>query len=106
MSDFRDSGASRPLFLSSAKMKSQILRPARAATLTIGSVVFVHGLTGNRDKTWTHSNGTFWPEVLAADLPQARIMTFGYDADVVRFWSIASSNRLDDHGKSLANAIL
>lgn len=33
-------------------------------------------------------------------------MTFGYDADVVRFWTIASSNRLDDHGKSLAYSIL
>lgn len=33
-------------------------------------------------------------------------MTFGYDADVVRFWTIASSNRLDDHGKSLAYALL
>lgn len=33
-------------------------------------------------------------------------MTFGYDADVVRFWTIASSNRLNDHGKSLAYALL
>src|SRR5947207_15934492 len=33
-------------------------------------------------------------------------MTFGYDADVVRFWTIASSNRLPDHGKSLAYALL
>jgi pimeloyl-ACP methyl ester carboxylesterase len=33
-------------------------------------------------------------------------MTFGYDADVVRFWTITSSNRLDDHGKSLAYAVL
>lgn len=27
-------------------------------------------------------------------------MTFGYDADVVRFWTMASSNRLVDHGNS------
>ncbi|KAJ9654852.1 hypothetical protein H2201_008926 [Coniosporium apollinis] len=33
-------------------------------------------------------------------------MTFGYDADVVRFWTISSSNRLPDHGKSLAYALL
>jgi hypothetical protein len=33
-------------------------------------------------------------------------MTFGYDADVVRFWTLASSNRLDDHGKSLVYALL
>ncbi|EKG11263.1 protein of unknown function DUF676 hydrolase-like protein [Macrophomina phaseolina MS6] len=33
-------------------------------------------------------------------------MTFGYDDDVVRFWTIASSNRLTYHGKSLAYALL
>jgi protein SERAC1 len=33
-------------------------------------------------------------------------MTFGYDADIVRFWTIASSNRLGDHGKSLVYALL
>ncbi|KAF2200063.1 hypothetical protein GQ43DRAFT_441917 [Delitschia confertaspora ATCC 74209] len=70
-------------------------------------IVFVHGLTGNREKTWTHRNGTFWPcALLSEDFPNARIMTFGYDADVVHFWTIASSNRLDDHGKSLAYALL
>jgi len=71
------------------------------------SIVFVHGLTGNREKTWTHRNSTFWPgALLSQDIPRARIMTFGYDADVVRFWTIASSNRLDDYGKSLAYALL
>ncbi|KAF2787747.1 hypothetical protein K505DRAFT_379390 [Melanomma pulvis-pyrius CBS 109.77] len=70
-------------------------------------IVFVHGLTGNREKTWTHPNNTFWPSaLLSQDFPSARIMTFGYDANVVRFWTIASSNRLDDHGKSLAYALL
>jgi hypothetical protein len=67
----------------------------------------VHGLTGNREKTWTHGNGIFWlRDLLREDFPRARIMTFGYDADVVRFWTIASSNRLQDHGKSLAWAVL
>lgn len=73
----------------------------------MSSIVFVHGLTGNREKTWTHQNKTFWPiALLSEDFPRARILTFGYDADVVRFWTIASSNRLDDHGKSLAYALL
>jgi len=70
-------------------------------------IVFVHGLTGNREKTWAHRNGTFWPgTLLSEDIPRARIMMFGYDADVVRFWTLASSNRLDDHGKSLVYALL
>jgi protein SERAC1 len=33
-------------------------------------------------------------------------MIFGYDADVVRFWTIPTSNQLSDHGKSLAYALL
>jgi hypothetical protein len=45
-------------------------------------------------------------QLLAEDFPQARIITFGYDADVVKFWTIASSNCLSDHGKSLAQALL
>ncbi|CZR63528.1 uncharacterized protein PAC_13425 [Phialocephala subalpina] len=66
-------------------------------------IVFVHGLTGNRDKTWTHTNDFFWPLELAKDIPTARIMTFGYDADVVKLWGIAGSNNLRNHGKSLAS---
>ncbi|PVH71701.1 hypothetical protein DL98DRAFT_520934 [Cadophora sp. DSE1049] len=68
-------------------------------------IVFVHGLTGNRDTTWTHPNGTFWPSLLAQAHPTAKIMTFGYDADVVRLWGMAGSNKLRDHGKALAYAV-
>jgi pimeloyl-ACP methyl ester carboxylesterase len=66
------------------------------------SIVFVHGLTGDRETTWTHSNGTYWPrDLLPQALPTARIITFGYDADVVHMWETASTNGLYDHGKSL-----
>lgn len=41
------------------------------------------------------------------DFPKARIMSFGYDADAVKLWTVrpAGSNDLRDHGKSLANGI-
>jgi len=70
-------------------------------------VVFVHGLTGNRETTWTHKKTrTFWPlDLLPNDLPNARILTFGYDADVIRVLDAASSNSLRDHGKSLAHEL-
>lgn len=69
------------------------------------SIVFVHGLTGNRETTWTHTNGVFWPRELVEDIQTARIMTFGYDADVTKLWGTAGNNNLRNHGKSLAYAV-
>ncbi|KAL8388997.1 hypothetical protein RB595_008875 [Gaeumannomyces hyphopodioides] len=67
-------------------------------------VCFVHGLTGDREKTWTaHGCSEPWPKTL---LPGAlagarlRTLTFGYDAYVVRA-STASANRVGDHANSL-----
>ena len=66
--------------------------------------MFVHGITGGRDTTWTHQDGTFWPrDLLAKSFPAARIMTFGYDADVARLLGPASNNTLRDHGRTLCN---
>jgi hypothetical protein len=68
------------------------------------SIVFVHGLTGNRESTWTDKpTKVFWPkDLLAEDLSRARIITFGYDADIVRGLSVAGNGTLRDHGKALA----
>src|SRR5271156_1339560 len=74
---------------------------------TDSSIVFVHGLTGNRETTWTDkSSKIFWPrDLLKADLPDVRIMTFGYDADIVHFWDMASQNRIGNHAQNLVNAL-
>jgi hypothetical protein len=67
-------------------------------------ICFVHGLAGNREDTWT-ANGerTSWPEaLLPSRLQKARILTYGYDAYVLRK-SVASSNRLIDHSTNLLN---
>lgn len=67
-------------------------------------ICFVHGLTGNRDSTWT-APGQFmpWPKgFLPQYLPKARILTYGYDAYVVRKSGV-SSNRLIDHATNLMN---
>lgn len=39
------------------------------------------------------------------DLPTARIMTFGYDADIIGALRVAGSNTLRDHGKTLAHEL-
>ncbi|MCJ1235985.1 hypothetical protein MMC14_003962, partial [Varicellaria rhodocarpa] len=66
-------------------------------------IVFVHGLTGDRENTWTHKEtGEFWPrDLLSKDLEKARIMTFGYDANVAKLNDMTSMSTLRDHGKSL-----
>ena len=65
-------------------------------------VCFVHGLTGNRDSTWTASGQQeAWPKnFLPGKLVQARLMTWGYDAYILRL-STASQNTLLDHATNL-----
>ncbi|KAK3175568.1 hypothetical protein K4F52_010160 [Lecanicillium sp. MT-2017a] len=67
-------------------------------------ICFVHGLTGNRDSTWTaHEQSVPWPaSLLPSHLPRARLLTYGYDAYVVR-GSVASRNRLLDHATNLVS---
>jgi pimeloyl-ACP methyl ester carboxylesterase len=42
---------------------------------------------------------------LGKSLPSARIMTFGYDADVIKLWGMVGGNNLRNHGKSLATDV-
>ncbi|GFG21264.1 putative Pfs, NB-ARC and TPR domain protein (JCVI) [Aspergillus udagawae] len=65
---------------------------------------FVHGLTGDRITTWTaQGQSDPWPKtLLSSKLATARILSYGYDAYVVR-GSVAGSNRLIDHATNLLN---
>ncbi|EED20591.1 conserved hypothetical protein [Talaromyces stipitatus ATCC 10500] len=48
----------------------------------IVDICFLHGLTGDRESTWTAAGQTEpWPKtLLPSELKRARILTFGYDA--------------------------
>lgn len=69
-------------------------------------ICFVHGLTGNRESTWTAAGQSEpWPKtLLPSEIRNARILTYGYDAYVVSR-SVASNNRLKDHARNLLNAL-
>jgi hypothetical protein len=65
--------------------------------------VFVHGLRGHRRETWTKDN-VCWPGDLLPNeesLSRIRILTFGYDANIVDLNGRASLNSLFDHSLNL-----
>ncbi|KAJ5777521.1 Alpha/Beta hydrolase protein [Penicillium odoratum] len=67
-------------------------------------ICFIHGLTGDRRTNWTSDGQSApWPEsLLPLDLSGARILTYGYDAYIIRS-SVASFNRLIGHATNLLN---
>jgi protein SERAC1 len=68
-------------------------------------IIFVHGLKGHLHTTWT-MDGVFWPkDLLPGDLPHARIMSWGYDADVASLTVKASQNSLSGFAGNLLSDI-
>ena len=64
-------------------------------------VVAVHGLQGDAYKTWEHDNGSLWlRDFLPANIPNARIMTFGCDSTVAFSKSVA---KIEDKALELLN---
>jgi len=63
------------------------------------------GKTGDKSQTSTPiPSDTFWPEeYLVPDLPQARIWTYGYNADVIGgLFGANGTNSVSQHGRDLA----
>ncbi|KAJ9612240.1 hypothetical protein H2200_003837 [Cladophialophora chaetospira] len=69
-------------------------------TQLFDSIIAVHGLGGDAFATWTHPKSKkFWlRDFLPQQIPDARIMTFGYNADAAFGQSTAE---ILDHAKSL-----
>ncbi|KAI1742224.1 hypothetical protein F4680DRAFT_464108 [Xylaria scruposa] len=70
-------------------------------------IVFIHGLTGDRERTWSTKNASEpWPKtLLASKLKTARILTFGYDAYVADWKTVVSQNRIRNHSSNLLNSL-
>ncbi|RDL37811.1 uncharacterized protein BP5553_05244 [Venustampulla echinocandica] len=66
-------------------------------------IVFIHGLTGSAYKSWLHKgSGVHWPrDLLGKDMKDARIMTFGYDVDLVNLRSHAAQDGISGYAHDL-----
>ena len=71
-------------------------------------IIFVHGLTGNAYNTWLHKGtGVHWPsQLLQQDLPDVRILSFGYDADIANLRGPASLSRLSNHSENMVGDLV
>ncbi|KAK7967603.1 uncharacterized protein PG986_001880 [Apiospora aurea] len=71
------------------------------------NVIFVHGLTGDREKTWTAYNESEpWPQtLLPSRLSTARVSTFGYDASVADWKGMVSQSRIANHAGNLLSSL-
>jgi hypothetical protein len=82
--------------------------PASRSRLTRHSIVAVHGLNGDALKTWTRKSGKEsinWlshPDFLPRYLENARVLTWGYNANISSFkGKQASSDRILQHAHTL-----
>ncbi|KAL8716956.1 MAG: hypothetical protein Q9225_005757 [Loekoesia sp. 1 TL-2023] len=72
-------------------------------------IVFVHGLNGDPHNTWTsETSKVFWPfQILPPVLEgeKARVLVYGYDADVTSFTDGASKDKIHNHAEQLVAAL-
>ncbi|KAL8889203.1 MAG: hypothetical protein Q9192_006055 [Flavoplaca navasiana] len=67
-------------------------------------ICFVHGIRGGNISTWClKDKKVCWPRnLLPHDIADARILSFGYDASVLQFWSKVSQNTMAQHASNLS----
>lgn len=81
---------------------TEVHRPKTGAALV--DVVFVHGLEGHAESTWTsEKNGVFWPARLLPPVLEevkARILVYGYDANVT-LPGVGTKDKIHNHAEQL-----
>jgi hypothetical protein len=66
-------------------------------------VVFMHGLGGHHESTWTGAHGDYWPQWVADDFPQAQVWALDYPAALGGLTKGAAEDQPD--AQTLADAI-
>jgi pimeloyl-ACP methyl ester carboxylesterase len=68
-------------------------------------IVFVHGISGHRRDTWT-KEGVLWPrDLLPTVVPDARILTFGYEAAVIDLNDEVTQTTMETHAVDLCDRL-
>ncbi|KAK7177280.1 hypothetical protein PSPO01_16676, partial [Paraphaeosphaeria sporulosa] len=103
---------SKSISSSAASSRSKKMFPSGIKLLHEGQnsiidLIFIHGLTGDREKTWKAKSETNpWPKtLLPSKVPNARVLTFGYDAHVADWRGMVSKNRIGNHAMNLLAAV-
>ncbi|RPA98708.1 hypothetical protein L873DRAFT_1006442 [Choiromyces venosus 120613-1] len=75
-------------------------------------IVAVHGLKGDVYRTWTAKatepgeKDVFWlKDLLPEEVPNARILAYGYDADPSKMFESISTNRIHHHATTLVSEL-
>ncbi|KAI4960208.1 hypothetical protein J4E86_001830 [Alternaria arbusti] len=75
-------------------------------------IILIHGLGGDRTGTWTEraaddkQNPCFWPrDLLPVDLPDARIITWGYAAATIKPLNVVSIANPTQHAEKLCSEL-
>jgi hypothetical protein len=71
------------------------------------SIIFVHGLKGDREVTWTAPDATDpWSKTLLPGIfPAARILTFGYDPSVPKSQGVMPEDIVAKHAHDLLESL-
>ena len=84
----------------------RILKPPDDQTHDVVDIIFIHGLNGDSERTWKHTKGVYWPiDLLPKDIPNARILSYGYNADVAKLFGNVGHGTLRDHAATFVTEL-
>ena len=96
---------SSPFSRSKGKLKEQT-QPQRADEERDAATNKKTSHQDSAKNVMTQTNTFFWPQNLPEECGRARVMTFGYDSDVTKFFEAANQNKFYDHARDLLGALV